>query len=138
MKQVTSAGGVPNLGITEAIARGNAKGPTDVAISLLAPTVLAIAAAAIAFAPVAAADDDTDDLSGPDIGSSQQAGGPDDDVTASGPARKAPAPAGKAPKPNSVSDVPKGWSNEALWSDQVGGGSNPFGSLPKPPVFALD
>lgn len=97
----------------------------------LAATLAATAAAAIAFAPIAAADDDTDNLPGPNRGSSQQAGDPDDDLTASGPARK-------APKPDAADDVPTGWSNEALWSDQTGGGSNPFGSLPKPPVFALD
>ena len=98
----------------------------------IAATLAAAAAATVAFAPIAAADDDDlDNLPGIDRGTSQQADGPDNDVTAAGPARK-------APKPDAVDDVPKGWSNEALWSDQVGGGSNPFGSMPKPPVFALD
>jgi hypothetical protein len=81
------------------------------ALSLLAPAVLAAAAAAaaIAFAPAAAADRDNDSKPGP-RGTSQQQ--------------------------DAWNDAPKGWTNEAQWARP--GASNPFGPLPKPPVFGMD
>ena len=81
------------------------------ALSLLAPTVLAAAAAAaaIAFAPAAAADRDNDSKPGP-RGTSQQQ--------------------------DAWNNAPKGWTNEAQWARP--GASNPFGTLPKPPIFAMD
>ena len=33
-------------------------------------------------------------------------------------------------------DAPEGWTNEAQWARP--GASNPFGTFPKPPVFAMD
>ena len=90
------------------------------AITLIAPAVLAAAAAAaIAFAPAAMADD-ADDLGNP--GRVQQK--TTQEVKKASPQREA------------WSDAPKGWTNEAQWARP--GASNPFGSLPKPPVFALD
>lgn len=85
------------------------------ALSLITPALLAgaAAAAAIAFAPAAAAEED-ELVSRP----------------------------GAADRETSQQDekwngAPKGWTNEAQWA-KPGSGSNPFGSLPKPPVFALD
>ena len=75
------------------------------------PAVLAGAvAAAIAFAPGAAADD-LDDTPG---ASRSQASSQQED------------------------SAPKGWSNEALWADDGPGASKIFGTLPKPPIYALD
>lgn len=94
------------------------KGLSTVALSFLTPAVLAGAfAAAIAFAPAAGAEDgDGDDLSttnrGPRGTTSQQQ--------------------------DRASQAPKGWSNEALWSQPGTGSSNIFGTLPKPPIYALD
>ncbi len=89
------------------------------AITFIAPAVLAAAAAAaIAFAPTAAADD-LDDLTSPSGGR--------------GTAQEVKAPSQQEKSWNSE---PKGWTNEAQWARP--GGANPFGSLPKPPVFALD
>ncbi|MCW1958414.1 MAG: hypothetical protein KIH64_007685 [Mycobacterium sp.] len=99
---------------------------------LITSTVLAGAfAAAIALAPGAAADD-TDGVSGRDTGrSSSQAAGTD----RNGPYR--PGPVRKPARPEVANSIP-GWANEALWARPGPGGSNPFGSLPKPPIFALD
>lgn len=84
------------------------------ALSLLAPALLAgAAAAAIAFAPVAAADDDDRSVR-PDRGDRSTSQNDD-----------------------KWNDAPKGWTNEAQWA-KPGSGNNPFGTLPKPPVFALD
>ena len=84
------------------------------ALSLLTPAVLAAAAAAaaIAFAPAAAAED-RDEASKP---------GPKRGTTTS--------------QTESWNSAPKGWTNEAQWARP--GASNPFGSLPKPPIFAMD
>lgn len=89
------------------------------ALRLIAPAILAAAAAAIAFAPAAAADD-LNDLGGPGRGQQKTA----QDVVKVSPQEKA------------WNDAPKGWTNEAQWARP--GASNPFGTLPKPPVFALD
>jgi hypothetical protein len=83
-----------------------------VALSLLTPAVLAGAfAAAIAFAPSAGAEE----------------------------LDNAPRP-GKlergATSQQAWKDAPKGWTNEAQWARP--GASNPFGTLPKPPIFAMD
>ena len=100
------------------------------ALSLLIPAALAgsFAAAAIAFAPLASADDKDVADPGRDRKSSQQAAAAD-----RGPASKT-GPS-RADRPGSLNDVPKGWSNEAQWNRP---GSNIFGSLPKPPIFAMD
>lgn len=82
------------------------------ALTLLAPALLAAAAAAaIGFAPIASAEDGdrTVKPNRADRGTSQQ---------------------------DSWSKAPKGWTNEAQWARP--GASNPFGALPKPPVFAMD
>ena len=104
------------------------------AISFLTPAVLAGAvAAAIALAPAAGADK-ADDLekSGSARGSSQKAESPQKaDPVNRGPNASKPAKRGGA-----VQDVPKGWTNEAQWARP--GANNNFGSLPKPPAFALD
>jgi hypothetical protein len=89
-----------------------------VALSLITPAVLAGAlAAAIAFAPTALADND-DDASITDR-----------------------SPRGTTSQPRErANDVPKGWTNEALWSQPGTGPSADkiFGTLPKPPIYALD
>lgn len=83
------------------------------ALSLLAPALLAgAAAAAIAFAPAAAADDDDR------------------------PARPDRSDRSTSQSSDKWKSAPKGWTNEAQWAKP--GASNPFGTLPKPPVFALD
>ncbi len=98
------------------------------AISFLTPAVLAGAvAAAIALAPAAGAEEAEDrQRSGSDRGSSQQA-----DKINRGPNASKPAKRGVA------QDIPRGWTNDAQWA-RPGGGNNNFGSLPKPPAFALD
>lgn len=101
------------------------------ASTFLTSTVLAGAfAVAIGLAPAAAAEE-ADEVSKRDTGrgSSQQAAGTD----RGGPYR--PGPARKPSRPDATNAVP-GWANEALWARP--GGSNPFGTLPKPPAFALD
>lgn len=82
--------------------------------NVFAPAFLAAAAAglAIAFAPAASADDD--------------------DIV------KKPGKSSPRGTTSQQSDVPKGWTNEALWSQPGTGKSNVFGTLPKPPVYALD
>lgn len=103
------------------------------AISFLTPAVLAgTFAAAIALAPAAGADE-ADDLekSGSARGSSQKA----DLAEKADPVNRGPN-ASKPAKRGAVSDVPKGWTNDAQWA-RPGAGNN-FGSLPKPPAFALD
>lgn len=116
------------------------------AISLGTTAVLGgLMAAAIALAPNAVADD-SDDLSRPGgaRGSSQQdtakEAGPGRGSAALNAAKQAPRPGpGRAPSQRgAATDVPKGWTNEALWAQPGPGGSNPFGTLPKPPIFALD
>ncbi|HPX35355.1 MAG TPA: hypothetical protein PLH92_01060 [Mycobacterium sp.] len=84
-------------------------------ISLLTPAVLAgaLAAAAIALAPAAAADN-------PSRG------------CAKGASCSQPVAPQKSAK---QTDVPKGWSNEAQFSRP---GVNPFGAGPKPPLLALE
>jgi hypothetical protein len=103
------------------------------AISFLTPAVVAGAvAAAIALAPAAGAEE-VDDLekSGSARGSSQKAESPQKaDPVNRGPNASKPTTRG------AVSEVPKGWTNEAQWA-RPGAGNN-FGSLPKPPAFALD
>lgn len=90
------------------------------ALLLLTPAVLAGAfAAAIAFAPTAAADDE-------DTGSRPDRTGRESSQQREAAQRQA------------WNDAPRGWSNEAQWARPGPGGSNPFGSLPKPPIFALD
>ncbi len=108
---------------------GPTKG-TIVAISFLAPAVLAVAAA-VALAPMVAADEgDGATKPGQVRGSAQESG--DRDVSKPGPR---PGP----PRASSqIKEVPKGWTNEAQWARPGSGGSNNFGSLPKPPIFALD
>ena len=102
------------------------------AISFLAPAVLAVAAA-VALAPMVAADEgDGDGATKPGKvrGSAQQAG--DRDVSK-------PSPRSGPPRASSqIKEIPKGWTNEAQWARPGSGGSNNFGSLPKPPIFALD
>jgi hypothetical protein len=100
------------------------------AISFFAPAVLATAAAAaaVAFAPAAAADRDIDSRGDSGRGIAKQ-----DTREASRPGL-AFRP---APRQSAVSQVPQGWLNEAQWA-RPGSGANPFGSQPKPPVFALD
>ena len=95
-------------------------------------TVLAGAfAAAIGLAPAAAADE-VDEVSSRDTGrGSSQSVASDRE----GPYR--PGPATKPSRPDPSMSVP-GWTNEAQWARSGPGGSNPFGSLPKPPAFALD
>ena len=77
-------------------------------------------AAALAFAPLATADESSlDDCRG---------------SACSKPA--APPKAFKpAPSRNSSANIPQGWKNDARWAQP---GSNPFGSGPKPPLVALD
>ena len=103
------------------------------ALPLTIPAVLtAAAAAAIAFAPAAAADD-ADESTGRDTGARDTSQSGDiDDVAQPNPSRSALDRNG--PDRNGPSNVPKGWSNEALWSNS----SDIFGSLPKPPIFAMD
>ena len=92
------------------------------AITLIAPALLtAAAAAANAFAPAAAADD-LDDLTTPSRETAQEV--------------KVPSPQQKTQQQKSWNNAPKGWTNEAQWARP--GASNPFGSLPKPPIFAMD
>lgn len=77
-------------------------------------------AAALAFAPLAAADEPSRD-------------------GCRGSACSKPAAPPKvfkpAPSRNGAANVPQGWKNDARWAQQ---GSNPFGSGPKPPIVALD
>jgi hypothetical protein len=87
----------------------------------------AAAAAAIAFAPIAAADRDSDSREDSGRGSAK--------LDTRDMVR--PGPPGVVSRPNAISQVPKGWLNEAQWA-RPGSGSNPFGAQPKPPVFALD
>lgn len=88
------------------------------ALSLRFPVLLAGAiAAAISLAPTAAAD--------PDPGC--------DTVSECSGAEGAPNPLSTD---FTSDDLPKGWTNEALWARP--GASNPFGLGPKPPVLALD
>ena len=76
-------------------------------------------AAALAFAPVATADE-------PSL----------DDCRGSACSKPAPPKVFKpAPSRNSSANVPQGWKNDARWAQP---GSNPFGSGPKPPLVALD
>lgn len=83
------------------------------ALTLIAPALLAgAAAAAIAFAPAAAADED------------ERVGRPDRSDRST------------SQQDDEWNKAPKGWTNEAQWARP--GASNPFGTLPKPPVFALD
>lgn len=97
------------------------------AISFLAPAVLAAAAAAaVVLAPAAAADRDSDSRVDSARGSAKQ-----DTVDTPRPGPRVVS------RPNAISQVPKGWLNEAQWA-RPGSGANPFGSLPKPPIFALD
>lgn len=84
------------------------------ALKFFAPALLAAAAAAaIGFAPVAAADDDNE--RGVKPGGNQR---------------------GTSQQEKGWNKAPKGWTNEAQWARP--GASNIFGSLPKPPAFALD
>jgi hypothetical protein len=98
------------------------------AISFLTPAVLAGAvAAAIALAPAAGAEEAEErERSGSARGSSQQA-----DKVDRGPHKSTPIKRGPR-----AEQAPKGWTNEAQWARP--GASNNFGSLPKPPAFALD
>ncbi|MCB1288534.1 MAG: hypothetical protein KDB47_12730 [Mycobacterium sp.] len=77
-------------------------------------------AAALAFAPVAAADESSlEDCQG---------------SACSNPA--APPKVFKpAPSRNASANIPQGWKNDAQWAQP---GSNPFGSGPMPPLVALD
>lgn len=91
------------------------------ALSFRAPAAVAVAiAAAVILAPAAAADDD--DL--------------DDAVSSS--ARGQDRTSSQQDKPDNGPSVPKGWSNEALWAGDQPGAPDIFGTLPKPPVYALD
>ena len=93
------------------------------AITLIAPAVLAAAAAAaIAFAPAALADD-VDDLKSPGRGQQKTT----QEVVKVSPQQQ---------QQKAWNSAPKGWTNEAQWARP--GASNPFGTLPKPPVFAMD
>jgi len=93
------------------------------ALSLLAPAVLAAAAAAaaIAVAPAAAADT---------YGSTSIKERPG---TVAPQANIPHMPFGPQEAWN---DAPEGWTNEAQWARP--GASNPFGTFPKPPIFAMD
>lgn len=102
------------------------------AISLLAPAILAGAlAGAIAMAPVAAAD--TRDTASDNSASSES--------VKRGPNAFKPKP---RPAPNNAtsdfnsSKIPQGWRNDSLWA-RPGNPGNPFGPTGKrPPVIALD
>lgn len=102
------------------------------ASSFLTPAILAAAAgvAAIAFAP--AADAETS-------GSTSIKSRPG---TIAAPANlpRIPFnrvdPRGTSQEQDEWNDAPKGWTNEAQWARP--GASNPFGDLPKPPIFAMD
>lgn len=102
------------------------------AISFLAPAILAGAlAGAIAMAPVAAAD--SRDV-GPDKSSRSES-------VDRGPHAVKPKP---RPGPNNAtsdfnnSQIPQGWRNDSLWARPGNPGSNPFGTGKRPPVIALD
>ena len=105
---------------------------TTMALSLLTPAVLAAAAAAaaIAFAPAAAADT---------YGSTSIKARPG---TVAPPANiphvpwNGVGPRGTSQEQDRWNDARKGWTNEAQWARP--GASNPFGDLPKPPIFAMD
>ena len=103
-------------------------------ISFLTPAVLAGAvAAAIALAPAAGAEEVEDrERSASDRGSSQKAESP----RKADPVNRGPNASKPAKRGGAVQDIPKGWTNEAQWARP--GASNNFGSLPKPPAFALD
>ena len=102
------------------------------ALSLLAPAVLAAAAAAaaIAVAPAAAADT---------YGSTSIKERPG---TVAPPANMPHMPfvgvgsRGTSQQQEAWNDAPEGWTNEAQWARP--GASNPFGTFPKPPIFAMD
>lgn len=102
------------------------------ALSLLTPAVLAAAAAAaaIAFAPAAAADTygSTSIKERPGT-TAPQANMPHMPFIGMG-------PRGSSEQQEAWNDAPKGWTNEAQWARP--GVSNPFGTSPKPPVFAMD
>jgi hypothetical protein len=102
------------------------------AISLIAPALIAGAlAAGIALAPAASADDfgslgdSLESVEAPERGPNA-------------------ADVKKRPGPNAAtndyfsSHVPQGWRNDAVWANPERPGSDPFGSAKRPPVIALD
>ena len=96
--------------------------------SLFVTAVLAGAvAAAIAVAPTAGADSPSDGCRGSGCSEPRPAS----------PGQKG----GSAKNPLSsdfAADIPTGWKNDAQWAKPRPGGPNPFGSGPRPPVFAMD
>ncbi|MEI6251543.1 MAG: hypothetical protein WCP30_01920 [Mycobacteriaceae bacterium] len=102
------------------------------AISLLAPAVLAGAvAAAIVLAPMASADS-KDSATDPVAGAESTQRGPN---AAKVKPRSVP---NNATSDYSSSQIPQGWRNDALWARPGTPGSNPFGAGKRPPVIALD
>jgi len=102
------------------------------AISLLAPAILAGAvAAAIGLAPAASADS-RDSAIDPVAGAESTKRGPN---AAKVKPRQAP---NTATTDYTSSQIPQGWRNDALWARPGTPGSSPFGSGGRPPVVALD
>lgn len=93
------------------------------AISLLTSALLAGSfAAAVAFAPVAMADEGPDTVSrGPNAAEVKKRPGPN-----------------AGTNDYSSRQIPQGWRNDAVWGNPSKPGSNPFGKGPRPPVIALD
>ena len=127
---------IPSLESSGRTPRPTTKGSTTMALSLLASLLAsavlaaAAAAAAIALAPAAAADTYG-------ITSIKERPG-----TVAPPANmphmpfNGVGPRGTSQGQDAWNDAPKGWTNEAQWARP--GASNPFGTFPKPPVFAMD
>ena len=103
------------------------------AISLLAPALLAgTVAAVIGLAPVATADS-SDSMTDAVASAESIQRGPN--ATKAKPPRSI---SGSATTDYSSSQIPQGWRNDAQWARPGAPGSTPFGSGPRPPVVALD
>ena len=133
MSSVIWAGAVPRLVVNGQTLEAPEYELTDtMAISFLAPAILAGAvAAAIGLAPAAAA---------------EPKDSPTDPVASAESTQRGPNAAKVKPRPApnsattdySSSQIPQGWRNDALWAKPGTPGSNPFGSGKRPPVIALD
>ena len=132
MRFATAVRLIPSLESSGRTPRPTTKGSTTLALSLLTPAVLAAtaAAAAIAFSPAAAADTYGSTSIKERPGTvAPQANMPHMPLMGTD-------PGGASQQQEAWSDAPKGWTNEAQWARP--GASNPFGTLPKPPIFAMD
>lgn len=142
MSCVLQSGFAPSV-----VSNGHTRGPTDerlttMAISLLAPALIAgMFAAGIALAPAAAADN-VDSAASAESAQSERA--PKSEKAAD--VNRGPNAAGvkKRPGPNAGTNdynseqIPQGWRNDAVWANPSTSGNKPFGTGKRPPVIALD